>query len=179
MRDSTGQLVFASGTHDGRGRILDSAGQIQAFELPGGPIEPHHDQIDDPDQVQIYEAVMEDQAGSTTFLLLRGAGFEKDNRVLPVGWTSNLPQFSRIEPQGTAGDPDYTSGGDRVHWTVDVGGVTGPFSIEVRLNYQTLSNRYAQELFEAETPQTQGLRAMLDQVSTAPDVVALNTRSVP
>lgn len=179
VRDASGQLVFASGTHDARGRILDSAGQVQPFELPGGPIEPHHDAISDPDDVQIYEAVMQDQAGATTFLLLRGAGFEKDNRVLPTGWVANLPQFQRIEPQGVTGDADYNSGGDTVHWTVDVGNATGPFSIETRLNYQTLSNRYAQQLFEAETPETQGLRAMLDLVSTAPDVVALNTRSVP
>lgn len=179
VTDGNGAEVFRSGAYDSRGRILDASGQVAAFEAAGGPIEPHHDTIDQPDQVQIYEAIMQDDAGQTTFLLLRGAGFEKDNRLLPVGWSSQFVDIDRIRPQGVDGDNDYLTGSDVVHFDIDVGTAPGPFDVDVRLVYQTLSNRFAQELFTAGTPETDALRAMLDGVNTAPETVATGSRTVP
>ncbi len=48
--------------------------------------EPHYATIDDAEQVQIYESIMGNTDGEVTTTLLRGAGYLKDNRLLPSGF---------------------------------------------------------------------------------------------
>jgi len=173
--DAANNLVFASGEFDSTGRILDSSGNVQPFELAGGPEAPHQDSISSPDQVQIYEAVMMNQAGEPTYRLLRGAGYIKDNRLLPRGWSLNNADLELIAPSGVDGDPDYTTEGDRVSWQVDTTGYTGPYLIEATLLYQTLGNRWAEEILAVETPETLALKIMLDTSDRRPEIIAMIT----
>jgi hypothetical protein len=48
--------------------------------------EPHSRKIRRPDEVQIYESVIGDQAGVPTTGLLTAVRFLKDNRLLPRGF---------------------------------------------------------------------------------------------
>jgi hypothetical protein len=48
--------------------------------------EPHYDKINNPQQVQIYEAIMADTANALTHTLLRAKTYLKDNRLLPQGF---------------------------------------------------------------------------------------------
>lgn len=178
VRDSSGQTVFLSGDFDSQGRILVD-GVPAPFEAAGGPVAPHRDTVVSADQVQVYEAIMADEAGDTTFLLLRGAGWVKDNRLLPEGWSPTDPNIDRIAPVGVDTDADYTSGGDTTPFVLDVGNAQGPFQVEAKLYYQTLSHRFAEELWLAQTPETEGLRALLDEADQRPDLVATSVISVP
>ncbi|MCB9691410.1 MAG: hypothetical protein H6736_06290 [Alphaproteobacteria bacterium] len=177
VTDADGATVFLSGDFDGTGRILVN-GQVAPFEGQGGPIPPHHASITDDDQVQIYEAVLADLAGNPTYRLLRGAGYVKDNRLLPEGWNPNGVNIPRVGPIGTDGDPDYASGGDTVQWMVDTTGFTAPFHIDARLYYQSLAHRFGEEIFVANTPETEGLRAVLETADRRPDLVGYATLTV-
>src|SRR5262249_49846937 len=47
---------------------------------------------------------------------------------------------------GALADPDFTGGGDRVHFSVAVGGAPGPLRIEAELWYQPIGYRWAHNL---------------------------------
>ena len=81
VTDASGQVVFESGAVNADGSIVgnDSDADPSAYE-------PHYLEITSPDQVQIYEAVMGDTEGMVTTVLLKGAGYVKDNRLLPHGF---------------------------------------------------------------------------------------------
>ena len=87
-KNGAGEVVFRSGAFDDRGRLLDGQGGVHAAELAGGPVLPHYREIDDGSEVQVFESVMADTKQRPTFRLLRGAGYAKDNRLLPRGWQS-------------------------------------------------------------------------------------------
>ena len=178
VRDATDAVVFLSGDYDLRGRILVD-GAVAPFELPGGPLPPHLEAVTSDDQVQIYESVLADESGSPTWLLLRGAGYAKDNRLLPAGWNPNNENATRVAPAGVGTDADYLSGGDDLTWTVDTSGFVGPFTVDARLLYQPLGHRYAEEILLAGTPETDALGDLLATSDTRPELVATNLLTIP
>ncbi|MEZ4319313.1 MAG: multiheme c-type cytochrome [Myxococcota bacterium] len=175
--DGASELVFISGNYDSTGRITNTSGTPLPFELAGGPIAPNENLITSEDQVQIYETVMQDIDGAPTFRLLHGAGFLKDNRLLPRGWSVTNTNIDLIAPQGVSGDPDYTTEGDRITYQIDVSGRPGPFLVEAQLLYQPLGQRWAEEIFAVETPETIALKAMLESADRRPEVIATITAS--
>ena len=142
---------------DARGRTLLSSGAL----LPSGAIsgnandesasafEPHYGQITRGDQVQIYESILADAAGTVTTGLIRALRYAKDNRVLPRGF-DKATAAADIAVHGEArDDPDFTGGADRVRYVVDLipaSGATGPFSVEAELLYQPIGFRWADNL---------------------------------
>lgn len=138
-----GQVVFESGRVDDEGRVmgLDS-------ESDRSVVEPHHDWIDSGSQAQIYESVMRDTQGAVTFTLLNGAGYIKDNRLLPRGADKvSLPMD--IAVHGAAmDDSDFQAGQDIVHYRVK-GLPRGNYRVKAALLYQTLGARFADDLFSA------------------------------
>ncbi len=81
VTDGAGSVIFESGAFNPDGSIAGNDNDADAALF-----EPHYDLIDSPDQVQIYEAIMQDVAGAPTTTLLSGAGYLKDNRLLPDGF---------------------------------------------------------------------------------------------
>ena len=67
VRDAAGRTVFESGAVDARGAIAGNDHDEDPLR-----VEPHYDQIDSAEQVQMYESVMADIAGAVTTGLLRG-----------------------------------------------------------------------------------------------------------
>jgi hypothetical protein len=168
VHDAAGQVVFASGEFDRGGRIVDGNGRVLASERAGGPILPHFSNIDSPNQVQIYEAVMEDADGEATFSLLRGARYHKDDRLLPLGWKSDHPRGAVTAPVGTVEDRDFTTGSDTVLYVVDALAKRGPYRIEASLHYQVLGSRYAAELFTHKVPEMKKVRKLYEAASPHP-----------
>ncbi|QDU65209.1 multiheme c-type cytochrome [Engelhardtia mirabilis] len=171
VRDESGQVLFASGDVDSRGRILGADGQPLGSELAGGPIEPHRDSIRTGDEVATYQAVMADSNGEPTHTLMRGAKWYVDDRLLPAGWDPNHPEAARTAPVGVDGDEDFKADGDRVHFELDLV-VPGRLTIEASLLYQTLNARWAAELFRYETPEVELFRSLYDQADLTPEVLA-------
>ncbi len=108
--------------------------------------EPHYDVISTGDQVQIYEAIMGDDADKLTYTLLRATGYLKDNRLLPEGFDkSSAP--GDIAVQGAArDDADFMGGMDDVFYQSPVTGEHGLVTISADLLYQTVSSAFIKDL---------------------------------
>ena len=142
ISDASGLVVFESGAIDATGKIadLESDSNLLGFET-------HYDVITRVDQVQSYETIMQNLDGNVTYTLLEAATYRKDNRLLPIGMDKTLVPGT-IQPRGDAmTDPDFVGGGDQVHYQIG-GLVTGNYTIEANLNYQTMAYSFGQDLFK-------------------------------
>jgi hypothetical protein len=177
--DAAGNVIFASGDFDDRGRIVDADGDALPSERVGGVLMPHHSEIDRPGQVQIYEAVMEDSSGTATYSLLRGARYQKDNRLLPKGWKSDHERGPKTAPVGTASDIDFIAGSDNVTYIVDAPLNRGPHRIEADLLYQVLGSRYADELLTCDVPEMERFRKLYQAADPRPELIDRKIHTVP
>jgi hypothetical protein len=145
VRDADGRTLFESGR-------FNPDGSVEGNDNDEDParFEAHRGEIDSPDQVQIYEAVMADPGGSVTTVLLSAVRYAKDNRLLPNGFDKGTAGPD-IATHGLAVvDDDFVGGGDSVRYRVDVGGARGPFEVEAELWYQPIAYRWAHNLRQQE-----------------------------
>lgn len=141
VQDGKGATIFESGGYDEDGSILenDNDNDPAAFET-------HYNTLNHEDQVQIYEAILNDVQGETTTVLLHAASFIKDNRLLPRGFDKKTADAD-IQVFGAAlEDGDFRGGRDKVTYLVDVDEGEGPFRITARLLYQSIGYRWAANL---------------------------------
>lgn len=175
-RDAAGEVVFSSGRPNAAGLIVGPDGAVLATERRGGPVEPHRDVVDAADEVARYRAVMADAEGAPTYLLIRGAEWLVDDRVLPRGWDPEHPEAARTLPYGATEDPDFSGeragdGRDRVRYVLPEGAAT-PMTVEARLLYQTVSPRYLDELRAHPTPELERFERMYEAADRTPEVLA-------
>jgi hypothetical protein len=171
VRDAAGALVFSSGAHDERGRLLGPDGALHPAERVDGPVLPHFATVRDPSEVQVYEAILAGVDGEPVWRLIQGAAFYKDNRLFPAGWAPVPGDEGRTAAVGVDGDPDFGPGGDVVAFDVPVGGEP-PYAVTAELLFQPLSNRWGQELLAVDTDETRAFGAMWRSVDRTPVVVA-------
>ncbi|MEZ6187317.1 MAG: multiheme c-type cytochrome [Planctomycetota bacterium] len=171
VTDAQGRVVFASGEHDAEGRIVAGGAPLPS-ERAGGPVLPHYAAITAPDEVQVYQSLMHDRDGDPTFLLLRGEGYLKDNRLLPRGWSPSGPWAATTAPRGVVGDGDFVGGSDTVQYRVRAPRAAGPYTVEATLLYQPLSARFAAELFAYRTPEVEAFAAYYAAADRTPERVA-------
>ena len=141
VRDRDGRIVFESGA-------LEPSGRVRGNDNDADPrrFEPHYRQIDSPDQVQIYEAIMGDSSGVPTTGLLNAVKYLKDNRLLPQGFDKQSAD-DEVAVRGDAlEDPDFNGAGDTIRYSVALGAAAGPFVVDAELWYQPVSYRWAQNL---------------------------------
>ncbi len=149
VTDTWGVVVFESGAFSPDGRVIGDD-----HDADGSSYEPHHTVITSPEDVQIYQAVMVDEDGAVTTGLMSAHGWAKDNRILPDGFDPARAD-SRVQVVGIAtGDPDFTAGSDRVHYTVPVNPEDGPFTLEAELWFQPIGYRWAENLAPYDAPET-------------------------
>jgi hypothetical protein len=147
VADGTGQIVFESGEPQPDGSIAGN----DADAAPAA-YEPHHQVISSPDQVQIYEPIMQNSDDQVTYTLLRAASYVKDNRLLPRGFDKGGAGEAIAVRGEAASDEDFADGSDTVTYQIDVQGYSGPFTLSAAFLYQTLSYRFAQDLAQEDTP---------------------------
>jgi len=170
VRDAAGGVVFESGASRQDGAIAGNENDRNAKGY-----EPHYDLIERPDQVQIYEAIIKDAAGKVTTALLRGAGYVRDNRLLPRGFDKDsAPPDIAVRGRALA-DEDFRGGGDRVNYAVDVGDAQGPFSIAAELLYQAVGYRWAQNLRAHKAPEVERFLRYYEALPNTPVIVASAT----
>ena len=177
VRDSRGQVVFASGQFDQEGRITDDGGRVLDSENAGGPVQPHYSRIVKSEEVQIYESVMADKNGNVTFTLLRGAGYLKDNRLLPQGWNNQHPDAAAVAPVGLSADNDFLGGRDVVVYEVPVAD-NGPVVISASLHYQSIGVRHVNEVFTFNTPEVMSFKKMYDAAVRTPEMLDQSVKEI-
>lgn len=164
--DASGTTIFESGAVDADGRIAgnDNDSDPSLYE-------PHYDLISDPEQVQIYESIMQTTEDEVTTTLLKASSYVKDNRLLPAGF-SLAGVDADIAPYGQAvRDEDFIAGGDTVHYQVDVSAAEGPFAVNFELYYQSIGYRWAENLRGYTNEQTAAFFTYYDAADKTPVLV--------
>jgi len=173
IEDAAGNVVFESGGYDEQGRITDDD-----HDADPARFEPHRKVISQPGEVQIYESVMVDTEGNVTNILLRGSGYIKDNRLLPVGFDKATAADDIGVDELALEDANFTGGGDRVMYSINVGDAAGPFTIRAELLYQSIGYNWAEKLRAFATDESAAFLAYVDAVPNVPVVVASTSATV-
>ncbi len=143
LSDRNGQIVFESGQFQTNGAIAGNDNDADPTRF-----EPHYTQIETPNQVQIYEAIMADVDDNVTTGLLRAIRFVKDNRILPEGFDKATADEDIAVHGRALEDADFMAGSDTVHYAMPLGMAQLPLSVAIELWYQPIGFRWAQNLRE-------------------------------
>ncbi|MEB2286549.1 MAG: hypothetical protein OZ934_00390 [Anaerolineae bacterium] len=173
VRDAAGNTVFESGGYTDDGRIIGDD-----HDADPARFEPHHTVILSSDDVQIYQTIMGDVNGEVTSILLRGAGYLKDNRLLPAGFDADAAHPDVRPSDAALADANFTGGSDRLMVSVNTGAAEGPFEVSVELLYQALSYRWIEKLRGFDTAESARFLGYQETVSNVPVVMASVTESI-
>jgi len=158
--DATGRTLFESGRLESSGAIAGNDNDMDARRY-----EPHHDLISTPDQVQIYEAILQGADGTVTTGLLTAMEYRKDNRVLPRGF-DKATAGADIDVHGTASaDPNFLGAEDEVTYEIDLSGARGEIAVTAELYYQPIGYRWAENLRSYDTFETDRFNRYYDEMS--------------
>lgn len=175
VQDADGTVFFESGALRADGSIVGNDNDVDKTRY-----EKHYTRIDDESQVQIYEAIMATPAGRVTTGLLQAIRFVKDNRILPYGFTKEDAGEDIAVQGGARSDADFVGGTDRVMFSVPVAGGRGPFQIDVRVLYQPIAFRWAQNLLQQQAEEIERFvsyyNRMADEAAIA---LATDSKTVP
>jgi hypothetical protein len=171
--DGGDRAVFESGAITATGLIEGNDNDVDPARF-----EPHYTEIRQPDQVQIYESIMGDAAGRPTTGLLTAVRYLKDNRLLPRGFDKTTADAWVKVAGGALEDDDFTAGGDRVRYSVDVGGATGPFRVHVELRFQPIGYRWAHNLEPYDAFETRRFVRYYDVMSVGASEIVATARSL-
>ena len=166
VKDRSGRVVFESGALNPDGSITGNDNDADKARF-----EPHYTEINSPDQVQIYEDIMVGPDNVPTTGLLTAVRFIKDNRLLPKGFDKRKVE-QEIAPQGDAmNDADFTSGGDKIRYSINVGNAQGPFQVDAEFWFQPISFRWANNLKPYNAMEPQRFARYYDASSTGSAVL--------
>lgn len=162
VRDAAGRTVFESGAFRPDGSVAGNDNDEDPTRY-----EPHYEQIDDPSQVQIYEAIMVDGNGIVTTGLLEAERWIKDNRLPPDGFDP-AGNESRIGVYGAASDDaSFAAGGDRVGYRVRQDAEGGPYTVSAELWFQPIAYRWARNLAGYDAFETSRFVRYYDEMAAA------------
>jgi hypothetical protein len=170
VRDAADRVVFESGAVNPDGSILGNENDSDP-----GVCEKHYEEIVSPDQVQIYEAILENVEGAITTHLLEAKGYRKDNRLLPAGFDKDTADEDIRVYGVAASDEDFQGGGDRLRYVVDLVDAQAPLTVDVELLYQSISMRWAENLRRYDAAEITSFVSSYDAVPNKPVVVAATT----
>ncbi len=176
VRNADGQTVFESGAFEPNGHIIGNANDDDPDAY-----EPHYDTITAPDEVQIYETIMHTAEGDVTTTLLRGAGYLKDNRLLPTGFDKAAAEADIAVYGQAEKDENFSGGGDTVNYVIAVDGASAPYTVTVQLLYQTVSYRWVENFRpydQPEAPEVSRFLRYYDATPNVPVVVSSQTLTV-
>jgi hypothetical protein len=145
VSEENGTILFHSGKIDANGQLPD---EDESYE-------PHHNLINNPREVQIYQLVMGDVNHQVTTVLERANFALKDNRIPPDGFKTNHFAYDTVPIVGKAtADTDFNkeegaegSGADVIHYHVPVSGSSSTLTVTARVYYQTVSLRWLEHMF--------------------------------
>ncbi len=161
-----GAKVFESGALNKDGSIVGNDNDADPTRF-----EPHYREITSPEQVEIYEPILEDSEHHVTTGLLAAVGYLKDNRLLPSGFNKETADHDIAVVGEAAQDADFTDKGSLVRYSVPTNGATGPFHVEAELMYQPIGFRWAHNLKPYDAAEPKRFVEYYDAMSAANAVV--------
>jgi hypothetical protein len=174
VRDNADNIIFESGKTNADGSIVgaDSDTDFSRYE-------PHHEEITQQDQVQIYESIMGDTDGNVTYTLLRGASYLKDNRIPPTGMDKNTV-VDDIRVAGAAmSDSNFNSGSDNVTYRVFVGSAT-TIRFTAELKYQSLAYGFVNDLLQdSDDPEVAKFEVLYDNAAIRAETINSINDTIP
>jgi hypothetical protein len=174
----TGEVLFHSGSFDEEGRIANENTQF----------EPHYEVITQQSQVQIYEMVMADVEGQPTTLLERAAGYLKDNRLVPKGFSSMHAVYDTTQLAGAVlNDLNFNrddfgnegTGIDRIRYHIATEGEDGELLLTVKAWYMAVPPKWTDVLFELDDPLVNHFAEMHAGANKLPVQVAESSATAP
>ena len=172
LYDANNNLIFESGKVHDNGSIVGANSDIDINSY-----EPHYTTISSEDQVQIYEAVMQNSDEEITYTLLRAASYKKDNRILPLGFEKESAS-SDIAVRGDAkDDTNFVGGSDTIRYAI-TNLQQQNFRIEVELLYQTLAYPFAQDLFSDTNEHSENFKAMFEVSNLKTSTIATLNQTI-
>jgi hypothetical protein len=170
IMDDSGDTLFKNG-------LLNSAHQLIGQDAT---FEPHHNMINNINDVQIYELVAGDVMGNVTTVLERANVMLKDNRLVPVGFTTSHYAYDTTKIIGEATtDADFNynasvegSGSDIVHFHIPLYGFTGNLNVVATLYYQSVPHKWLDEMFAFSSPDISAFQGMFNAADHSPLLVA-------
>jgi hypothetical protein len=173
VQDVNGEVVFESGAFNPDGSIVGNDNDADPQN-----VEQHYLAIVQPEQVQIYETILQDTENHVTTTLLMASRYRKDNRLLPSGFEKAAPYEDIAVRGGAVEDEDFLGGGDQIQYIVDVGSAEGLLTVSVELLYQSISYRWAENLSQHDAPVIGRFLGYYESVSNTPVVVASDSIEV-
>jgi hypothetical protein len=164
--DANFNVLFESGGYDVSGIITGNDNDLDASQY-----ETHYEIIDNPAQVQIYEAILVDVDNEVTTTLLRSARYSKDNRLLPLGFDINVAHEDIGVHGGAAQDANFIGGNDKVSYVVNLESGDLPYMVRVELLYQSIGYRWAQNLESYSAPELERFLEYYQSVPNSPVLV--------
>ncbi len=172
------QFAVTSGTD-----TLFQSGMLQPdYEVSGqgNAVEPHYDVISKPDEVQIYEMVMGDVNGNFTTVLERADIHLKDNRIPPLGFSTQYASYDTTKIVGVSADVDFNkngagtegTGADVVHYHIPLNGFSGTLKVSSALYYQSIPPRWFSEMFNLNSQPINDFKSMYQAADKTPVLVA-------
>jgi len=168
VTDQNNNPVFESGKWDSNGEII---GLDSVYEK-------HYDLITNEEQVQIYEAITKDVNGNVTKNLLRSAGYLKDNRIPPKGFTSSHPSYDTVAVFGEAlndsnynrNDTEEGTGIDIIYYKIPVES-GNEYQVYAEVCYQPLSPRLVEYLQGMDSPDILQFVSLYGSANKSPTIL--------
>jgi hypothetical protein len=173
-----GNTLFVSGAFDEQAYLIHE----------DAPYEPHYDVIRSEQEVQIYEMVMADVNGNPTTLLEQGAGYLKDNRLVPVGFSTSHAVYDTTLLAGSVlNDPNFNhdaagnegTGTDRIRYHIPLQGFTGAVSVQASVFYQAIPPKWVDDIAPVNDPMVEHFVSMYSTANKAPVLVKSAGLNVP
>jgi len=173
VQNDTGDTLFASGRYNPDYSLVDE----------DIPYEPHYQIINQPEQVEIYEMVMVDADQNFTTILNRAFTPIKDNRLVPIGFSTADNVYDTTFIAGNAlNDPDFNfengeegSGSDRLYYHIPMNEYQGILTVTATVLYQTIHPRWLSDMFNDETPEINLFEQMVSEADLSPVLVSTQT----
>jgi hypothetical protein len=142
--------------------------------------ERHFDLIKSEDQVQIYEMVMGDVNGDPTTTLERASFPLKDNRLVPVGFSSSHYTYDTVMVAGMVlNDANFNlldgiegSGTDEIRYHVPTNGYSGLLNVSAKVYYQSVPRKWLDEMFAYNSVEIDLFRDMFEAADHTPVLIA-------
>ncbi|MBT3243673.1 MAG: T9SS type A sorting domain-containing protein [Bacteroidetes bacterium] len=150
------------------------------FEGDNAGYQPHYQLISENHQVQIYEMIMGDEDGEMTTKLLRAVNPLKDNRIPPRGFSNQHLSYDTVRIIGQADlDSNFNkdegmqgSGSDQLTYEISVNPGSGTVKITAKVYYQTISEKWLQDIFDSGTEESVDFKAMYENSNPEPTIMA-------